>query len=49
MFNEADPKKAAKMCFDKISLDPELYRIGHTKASETPSEIDAVLHICPFP
>jgi hypothetical protein len=32
MANEEDPKKAAKACFDSIELDPELYRIGHTKA-----------------
>lgn len=32
MANEEDPKKAAKGCFDSIGLDPELYRIGHTKA-----------------
>jgi hypothetical protein len=32
MANEEDPKKAAKACFDSIGLDPELYRIGHTKA-----------------
>lgn len=36
MTNEKDPKNAAKICFDSIGLDPELYRIGHTKASETP-------------
>jgi hypothetical protein len=33
MTNEPDPKKSAKICFDGIGLDPELYRIGHTKAS----------------
>jgi len=38
MYNEADPKKAASLCFNKIGLDPDSYRIGHTKASEnTPS------------
>jgi hypothetical protein len=36
MFHEKDPKKAAQSCFDKIGLDPELYRIGHTKASKNP-------------
>lgn len=36
MFHEKDPKKAAQGCFDKIGLDPELYRIGHTKASNKP-------------
>lgn len=33
MTNEKDPKVSAKICFDAIGLDPELYRIGHTKAS----------------
>lgn len=32
MYNEKEPKNAAKLCFDKIGLDPDLYRIGHTKA-----------------
>lgn len=32
MTHEKDPKKSAKLCFDKIGLDPENYRIGHTKA-----------------
>jgi hypothetical protein len=39
MFHEKDPKKASKSCFDKIGLDPELYRIGHTKASENPQKL----------
>lgn len=34
MSNEKDPKVSAKICFDSIGLDPELYRIGHTKARE---------------
>lgn len=29
---EAEPRDAAKKCFDAIGLDPESYRIGHTKA-----------------
>lgn len=33
MQNEKDPKKAAAHCFNSIQLDPENYRIGHTKAS----------------
>lgn len=36
MTNEKDPKISAKICFDSIGLDPELYRIGHTKASKIP-------------
>lgn len=37
MSQEKDPKVSAKICFDSIGLDPELYRIGHTKASKLPS------------
>jgi hypothetical protein len=44
MANEEDPKKAAKACFDSISLDEELYRIGHTKAREN-SLCDYPYHI----
>lgn len=29
-----EPKEAASACLDKIELDPEKYRIGHTKASK---------------
>lgn len=31
MANEPDPKKAAQKCFDEVGLDPDMYRIGHTK------------------
>lgn len=40
MTNEEDPKVAAKICFDTIGLDPDLYRIGHTKAREIPSWVE---------
>jgi myosin heavy chain 6/7 len=33
MHGEKDPKKAAGLCLDAIKLDPESYRLGHTKAS----------------
>ena len=33
MAAETDPKKAAARCFEEIGLDPDMYRIGHTKAS----------------
>lgn len=36
MAAESDPKKAAAKCFDGIGLDPDMYRIGHTKASYKP-------------
>ncbi|XP_058451347.1 myosin heavy chain, muscle isoform X9 [Malaya genurostris] len=28
---ESEPKKAAERCFESIGLDPDSYRIGHTK------------------
>lgn len=32
MTAEKDQKKAAQKCFDAVGLDPDSYRIGHTKA-----------------
>ncbi|KZS10824.1 Myosin heavy chain [Daphnia magna] len=32
MKSEPDDRKAAKLCLEKVALDPEWYRIGHTKA-----------------
>lgn len=32
MDKEADPKTAASKCLEEVGLDPESYRIGHTKA-----------------
>lgn len=29
---EKDIKKAAGLCLDAVALDPEMYRLGHTKA-----------------
>lgn len=29
---EKDIKKAAECCMDAVKLDPESYRLGHTKA-----------------
>jgi myosin heavy chain 6/7 len=31
---EKDPKVSAQKCFDGCGLDPDNYRIGHTKASK---------------
>ncbi|XP_063624511.1 myosin heavy chain, muscle isoform X16 [Cydia splendana] len=31
MTNEKDPKEAARKCLESVELDPESYRIGHTK------------------
>ncbi|KAF7379403.1 hypothetical protein HZH66_014774 [Vespula vulgaris] len=33
MASQKDPKVAAAKCFEEIGLDPDSYRIGHTKAS----------------
>jgi len=33
MAAHSDPKVAAAKCFEEIALDPDNYRIGHTKAS----------------
>uniref|UniRef100_T1GWF3 Myosin motor domain-containing protein n=1 Tax=Megaselia scalaris TaxID=36166 RepID=T1GWF3_MEGSC len=32
MTKEKDPKKAAGKCLESVGLDPDMYRIGHTKA-----------------
>lgn len=32
MTSEKDPKEAARKCLESVALDPESYRIGHTKA-----------------
>jgi hypothetical protein len=32
MEKESDPKIAASKCLEEVGLDPESYRIGHTKA-----------------
>lgn len=37
MAAESDPKIAAAKCLEEIKLDPESYRIGHTKARNIPS------------
>lgn len=36
MAAEKDPKEAARKCLEEIGLDPDGYRIGHTKARVTP-------------
>lgn len=33
MAAEPDPKTSAAKCLQEVQLDPESYRIGHTKAS----------------
>lgn len=32
MAAEPDPKEAARKCLEEVGLDPDSYRIGHTKA-----------------
>lgn len=32
MAKEKDPKEAARKCLEEIALDPDGYRVGHTKA-----------------
>lgn len=39
MAAESDPKVAAAKCFESIALDPDMYRIGHTKASFNKTKI----------
>ncbi|XP_056637425.1 myosin heavy chain, muscle isoform X6 [Diorhabda sublineata] len=31
MAKESDPKEAARKCLEEVGLDPESYRVGHTK------------------
>lgn len=33
MAAQKEPKNGAAKCFEEIGLDPDSYRIGHTKAS----------------
>lgn len=32
MTREKDPKTAAQKCLEEVGLDPDSYRVGHTKA-----------------
>lgn len=36
MAAEKDPKEAARKCLEEVGLDPDSYRIGHTKARVLP-------------
>lgn len=36
MAAEKDPKEAARKCLEEIGLDPDGYRVGHTKARVEP-------------
>lgn len=42
---EPDERKAAKICLEKIALDPEWYRIGHTKARNNLNDFPPNNHI----
>lgn len=37
MAAESVPKEAARKCLEEVQLDPESYRIGHTKARINPT------------
>jgi hypothetical protein len=45
MDKETDPKIASAKCLEEIGLDPESYRIGHTKARREISRV----HSCSRP
>ena len=34
MVAEKQPKNAAAKCLESVGLDPDMYRIGHTKAGD---------------
>lgn len=40
MTAEKDPREAAKKCLELNELDPESYRIGHTKARKIEFSIE---------
>lgn len=35
MAAEKEPKEAARKCLEEVGLDPDSYRVGHTKARGT--------------
>lgn len=46
-----DQKVAAQKCFDACQLDPDMYRIGHTKArilKKNPLNVDFFLYLNNF-
>lgn len=46
MAAESDPKIAAAKCFEACELDPDMYRIGHTKACRAPAGSGLAAHPC---
>lgn len=42
---EKDPKNAAAKCLESVNLDPDLYRIGHTKARDFSYEASLFQHV----
>lgn len=38
MTKEKDAKEAARKCLEEVGLDPDSYRVGHTKASRVLSD-----------
>lgn len=53
MASESNPKEAARKCLEEVELDPESYRIGHTKARDKqtpyPLCVVVVIIVCVFP
>lgn len=48
MQTEKDVKKAAGGCLDSIKLDPDLYRLGHTKVNHLNTISWKNLIFCPL-
>jgi hypothetical protein len=44
MEKESDPKTACAKCLEEVALDPESYRIGHTKARREISRVHSCSH-----
>lgn len=49
MSAESDPKTAAAKCLETVGLDPDNYRIGHTKAcSVLPNRPKSLQYLTPI-
>lgn len=46
MTAEPDPKKAGAKCLESVQLDPESYRIGHTRVNAISSSILVMIPEC---
>lgn len=45
MAAESDPKEAARKCLEEVGLDPDSYRIGHTKARVDCTPVASRMHL----